>query len=371
MQEKKGFRAKKDSFMQRFSTDPVFKKKVCLLGGGGALILILVIVLVCLLTGNHRAVPPVEEAPPAEEIPTPEQSDIVTMEPVTEPEGMAEIMEQYEDVYAWLVIPGTGEIETSSGVPYHRQEDGSGGVTAADMSLPVLSHEERDHYLYRKYDGTDSKKGSLFTDSWVEGRFCNGTGMHDPVTVIYGHNQANREMLGGMMNYAMDMDFSQDEPYLMYIYQSGRRLTYRMIGAVQYSNSHILYHFNGLRTEEDFNAFFNLENGDLFQYHNGNMNFDKDHAPVYGDNVVILSVCKDGDTEHRNRNLILAVLVEDTETTHYSEMTPAERAWARPEEAAKPGISTDLSPTPKATAPTDVPPVISPNPNPTPKKSAA
>lgn len=317
-----GLKKKWNAFIKRFAADAAFKKKTCLVIGIVVVVLILFIVLLCLLPGNTKPAPQEEkDVPPVEAA-----SDTDTPELIAEPEGMKELMDEYEDIYAWLEIPGTGDIEEKSGLPYHRQEDEQGNIVAADLSLPILTSQQRDYYLYRKYDGTDSKKGSLFTDSWVEGKFCNGTDMNDPVTVIYGHNQANREMLGGIMGYAMDLDFTEDEPALMYVYQEGRRLTYRIFAGLQYDKCHILYNFNGLRDEETFDYFFNT---DMYQFANGIINVDEEHKPVFGDRVVILSVCKDGDTEHLNRNLIMGVLVEDTDVTDLSKMTPAAKEWAK------------------------------------------
>lgn len=323
-----GLKEKWNAFVKRFAKDQAFKKKTCLVIGIVAVVLILFIVLLCLLPGKGAA-PEEEDVPPVEEA---TDTDVVEVEPVVEPEGMKELMAKYEDVYAWLEMPGTGAVEKDTGIPYHRQEDAQGNVVAADLSLPILSHEQRDYYLYRKYDGTDSKKGSLFTDSWVEGKFCNGTDMNDPVTVIYGHNQANREMLGGIMSYALDLNFTKDEPALMYVYQEGRRLTYRIFAGLQYDKCHILYNFDGLRDEETFNYFFTTE---MYQFANGIINVDENNKPVFGDRVVILSVCKDGDTEHRNRNLIMGVLVEDTDATTLADMTPAAQKWAKATAAPK------------------------------------
>ena len=324
-----GLKEKWDAFVKRFTTDGAFKKKTCLVVGIAAVVLILLIVLLCLLPGKTPQEPEEETEPPVEEA---TETDLVTFEPVVEPEGMKEIIAKYEDVYAWLEMPGTGAVQKSSGAPYHRQEDAQGNVVAADLSLPILTNEQRDYYLYRKYDGTDSKKGSLFTDSWVEGKFCNGTDMNDPVTVIYGHNQANREMLGGIMSYALDLDFTKDEPTLMYVYQEGRRLTDRIFAGLQYDKCHILYNFDGLRDEETFNYFFTTE---MYQFANGIINVDENNKPEFGDRVVILSVCKDGDTEHLNRNLIMGVLVEDTDVTALADMTPAAQKWAKSSAAVK------------------------------------
>lgn len=319
-----------NALKKRFAADEAFKKKVCI-GAIVAVVLILVIVLLCLLPGKSSGTPDKEKDGPSAEQAT--GTDVAEVQPIVEPEGMKEIMAKYEDVYAWLEMPGTGAVEKSTGKPYHQQENAEGKVVAADLSLPVVhSPEEREYYLKHNIDKKEDSRGTLFTDDWVEGKFCNGTDMNDPVTVIYGHNQANREMLGGIMSYALDIDYAKDEPHLMYIYQEGRRLTYRIFAGLQYDKCHILYNFDGLRDQETFEYFFNTE---MYQFANGIINVDENNKPVFGDKVVVLSVCKDGDIEHEFRNLIMGVLVEDTDVTAPADMTPAAQKWAKA--AAKAG----------------------------------
>ena len=125
--------------------------------------------------------------------------------------------------------------------------------------------------------------------------------------MLYGHNQANRTMFGGLQSMLKNLDFS--EQHLVYMYQKDRRVTYQIVGGVQYETSHIIYYHDfsdPVHGEEVFNSFFDQ----LWQETDSTTNLDKDNKPVAGDKVLILSVCKNGDDNHRY--LIVCKMIEDT-----------------------------------------------------------
>ena len=212
---------------------------------------------------------------------------------------MSEIFEKYPDVYAWLEIPGTKEvleIEADTSYPV---------VLAPPQQAGEDADRTRNYYLYRDLDGNSYKPGTLFSESMVEGKYINGRDLSDPVTVIYGHNMANRSMFGGLERFIREMDFSQ-EP-VMYMYQEGRRVTYEIVGGVQYDTSHVIY-YHDFNDEQVFNDFFTA----LWKETAGSTNLNGAEKPVAGDKVLILSVCKNGDTQHQFRYLIVGKMVEDT-----------------------------------------------------------
>lgn len=212
----------------------------------------------------------------------------VEPDPIVEPEGMEATFAKYKDVYAWIDIP---EFKTALG-------------TSTDLSYPVAQHPtDRGFYLNRDLDGNNSKTGTLFTEAVVEGKTINGKDLNDPVTVIYGHNMANRTMFGGLQTFLSKMDFSQQ--HLVYMYQKDRRVTYQIVGGVQYDLSHIIY-YHDFSNEEVFNSFFDQ----LWKETDGTTNLDRANKPVAGDKVLILSVCKNGDDNHRY--LIVCKMIEDT-----------------------------------------------------------
>ena len=212
----------------------------------------------------------------------------VEPDPIVAPEGMEATFAKYKDVYAWIDIP---EFKTALG-------------TSTDLSYPVAQHpSDRSFYLNRDLDGNNSKTGTLFTEAVVEGKTINGLDLNDPVTVIYGHNMANRTMFGGLQTFLSKMDFSQQ--HLVYMYQKDRRVTYQIVGGVQYDLSHIIY-YHDFSNDEVFNSFFDQ----LWKETDGTTNLDRANKPVAGDKVLILSVCKNGDDNHRY--LVVCKMIEDT-----------------------------------------------------------
>ena len=212
----------------------------------------------------------------------------VEPDPIVEPQNMAATFAKYKDVYAWIDIP---EFKTALG-------------TSTDLSYPVAQHPtDRGFYLNRDLDGNNSKTGTLFTEAVVEGKTINGLDLNDPVTVIYGHNMANRTMFGGLQTFLSKMDFSQQ--HLVYMYQKDRRVTYQIVGGVQYDLSHIIY-YHDFSNDEVFNSFFDQ----LWKETDGTTNLDRANKPVAGDKVLILSVCKNGDDNHRY--LVVCKMIEDT-----------------------------------------------------------
>ena len=251
------------------------------------LIMALVMVLTLVACGDKDPVDPDTSDDPA--LVDPDNTENrVEPDPIVEPQNMAATFAKYKDVYAWIDIP---EFKTALG-------------TSTDLSYPVAQHpSDRSFYLNRDLDGNNSKTGTLFTEAVVEGKTINGKDLNDPVTVIYGHNMANRTMFGGLQTFLSKMDFSQQ--HLVYMYQKDRRVTYQIVGGVQYDLSHIIY-YHDFSNDEVFNSFFDQ----LWKETDGTTNLDRANKPVAGDKVLILSVCKNGDDNHRY--LVVCKMIEDT-----------------------------------------------------------
>ena len=251
------------------------------------LIMALVMVLTLAACGDKDPVDPnTTDDPPL--VDPNDTENRVEPDPIVEPEGMEATFAKYKDVYAWIDIP---EFKTALG-------------TSTDLSYPVAQHpSDRSFYLNRDLDGNNSKTGTLFTEAVVEGKTINSKDLNDPVTVIYGHNMANRTMFGGLQTFLSKMDFSQQ--HLVYMYQKDRRVTYQIVGGVQYDLSHIIY-YHDFSNDEVFNSFFDQ----LWKETDGTTNLDRANKPVAGDKVLILSVCKNGDDNHRY--LVVCKMIEDT-----------------------------------------------------------
>ena len=253
------------------------------------LVLIMALVMVLTLAACGGKDPVDSDTPDVPALVDPNDTENrVEPDPIVEPEGMEATFAKYKDVYAWIDIP---EFKTALG-------------TSTDLSYPVAQHpSDRSFYLNRDLDGNNSKTGTLFTEAVVEGKTINGKDLNDPVTVIYGHNMANRTMFGGLQTFLSKMDFSQQ--HLVYMYQKDRRVTYQIVGGVQYDLSHIIY-YHDFSNDEVFNSFFDQ----LWKETDGTTNLDRANKPVAGDKVLILSVCKNGDDNHRY--LVVCKMIEDT-----------------------------------------------------------
>ena len=229
----------------------------------------------------------------------PKPTDIVLVEPDAPevPVDFETAQKTWPDVYAYMKIPGASNMAIREG------------------NFLVQRPGDDDYYLNRDLDGKDNKAGSMYTQASL-----NKPDMSDPVTVIYGHNMANRTMFGGLQSYGETLKF--DDNAVMYIYQPGRQLTYKFFACIPYDTSHILY-YHDFKDEKVFNAFFEAlgkaasdpkyksdTNQNAFYSAEGCVNVDKTNLPQAGDKVVVLSVCKNGDDHHRY--LLMAKLVEDS-----------------------------------------------------------
>ena len=179
-----------------------------------------------------------------------------------------------------------------------------------------------------------NKAGSLYIQAYY-----NKSDLSDPVTIIYGHNMANRSMFGGLQSYGETLKF--DDNAIMYIYQPGRQVTYRFFACIPYDTSHILY-YHDFTDDKVFNAFFEALGkaaGDpkyksdteqnAFYSAEGCVNVDKKNLPTAGDKVMVLSVCKNGDDYHRY--LLMAKMVEDTAAPVVMTKEEAEAAGVTPD----------------------------------------
>ncbi|MDR0813579.1 MAG: class B sortase [Oscillospiraceae bacterium] len=86
---------------------------------------------------------------------------------------------------------------------------------ALDISYPLVqSTGSNDYYLYRLYDRTRNKAGSLFLDK------TNSPDFTDKNTIVYGHNMKNKAMFGRLKEYR-DQAFLDANPAMFIIAPSG------------------------------------------------------------------------------------------------------------------------------------------------------
>lgn len=273
------------------------------------MILVLSMVLVLALVGcgnDTNTDNPDDTNDPVVVDPSVDIENRVEPEPVVEPKDMEATFAKYKDVYAWLEVPDFSKILK----------------TDHELSYPVAQHpSDRGYYLHRDLDGNNNKAGTIFSEATCEGKTINSRDLNDPVTVLYGHNQANRTMFGGLQSYAETLKF--DDKAVVEVYQRGRRMTYRIFAGMPYDTTHIMY-YHDFTDEQVFTDFFaaldkaatdknytgNGDHTNGFCPAAGSVNVDRSGLPKWGDKVLILSVCKNGDDAHRY--LVMAKLTEDS-----------------------------------------------------------
>lgn len=207
---------------------------------------------------------------------TPEQD--AEPEPVDNPIDFAELQAQNSDIYAWIYIPNT------------------------NVNYPVLQHATDDlYYLNNNRYHEWSFEGALFTQS------MNSKDFTDPVTVIYGHNNANGAMFATLHNFENADFFNQNEYF--YIYTPSSILTYRIVAAYEYDDRHILnsFDFQNESVLADYYASVLHPNSMLVNERDG-------VELTTEDRIVQLSTCMNGYGKDDSRYLVTGVLVDEQPT---------------------------------------------------------
>lgn len=229
-----------------------------------------------LMTPAPTAVPTATPEPTAaptpvpSAVPTPAPSPSPT--PYVSPVDFDKLQSVNSDIYAWLKIDNS------------------------DIDFPVLQRSGNDgYYLHRDSDGNYSANGSIFSESKYNSRKFD-----DPVTILYGHRMNSGAMFGKLRDYFVDDEFYK-ENNIIRIYTPDTMLEYKVFACAEYSNDHILYHYD-FSDEDEFNDFFDSI------YSNKKMLFqlDEQSEPEFGDNILILSTCLKRDRSMRF--LVMGVL---------------------------------------------------------------
>ena len=194
----------------------------------------------------------------------PETTESETAELYESPIDFTTLQSENSDICAWVEIPGT------------------------EISYPVLRHEgDNSYYLTRDSEGQKSSDGSIFVEDYNEPDF------EDPVTVLYGHNMKSGAMFGELQSYFSDGEWFS-ENLTIYVYLPDKTVQYAVFAAVPYSNKHILY-YNNFYNERQFNSFFD----GIYAIRSLTANFNSENNPQFGDHVLILSTCLNGDRTQR------------------------------------------------------------------------
>ena len=200
-----------------------------------------------------------------------------TSEKVTVPIDFAYLQGINPDVYAWIVMPLSGQ------------------------EYPILQNSEDDGtYLRRDIYGQYAAGGSLFTEA-----HHNTRSFDDPCTVVYGHNMSSGAMFGSLERslQTMDLDDEEDERNYLTVYTPTAIRKYRIVCAGPYNSDNILYHHSFAQSEglEEFLR-------DFAGYPEGGYVHCADRTPDCEDRILILSTCY--RRSYQNRYLVMAVLTE-------------------------------------------------------------
>ncbi len=133
------------------------------------------------------------------------------------------LRETNPDVYGWIIIPGTDNID-----------------------YPIMQSADNDYYLSRTYTGSYMAAGSIFADFRCD-KDINGNYNF----IVYGHNMQNGMMFSELIKF-LDEDFFNKNQYV-YVYTDKGIYTYKIF-SVYKTDYKYKYIETGFPTGEDFVA---------------------------------------------------------------------------------------------------------------------
>lgn len=193
-------------------------------------------------------------------------------------EELARQKQNYSDVIARIVIPGTVIEELVFSSPY-----------------------DDARYLNTDRDGKASSAGELFVE-----RTYNRIDFADPVTIVYGHNMRSGKMFGYLQEYYQGVKdgISAGEAMKKYgtveISTPEGTLTYKVFAAIPFDNRHILAGTDFTNTAAHVNFFTEIRKTRALGGY-----VDRSVAVVPKDKVLILSTCM---PDHESRFLVFGKL---------------------------------------------------------------
>lgn len=184
-----------------------------------------------------------------------------------------ELQTQNEDIYAWIVVPGTM------------------------IDYPVLQSETDNYYLDYNLDHSKGYPGCIYTNK------CNAKDFSDYNTVLYGHNMRKGTMFGSLHRYE-DREFF-DTYQEIFVYTPDRRLTYEVKEIVKFSDVYIPAQYP-VEEKEGRDAFLEA----TLAYTDDPVSYFRDDVEVLEeDKLITLSTCVSG--ERHRRYLLIGVLKEE------------------------------------------------------------
>lgn len=198
-----------------------------------------------------------QESSTAESAPSTEAVDAKDVPELVE-NPYADIFSQNEDMAAWIKIEDT------------------------KIDYPVMwTPRDENYYLYRAFDGSEDKNGSLILDT---------DSSLDPLTtnlIIHGHNMKSGAMFGNLTDYE-DSSYCENHKYIS-IYTEECERRYEVIAVFRsqvYKKSDQVfkfYKFFQADTKEEFDDFYqNIKEMSLY---------DTGVTAEFGDHFLTLSTC--------------------------------------------------------------------------------
>lgn len=179
------------------------------------------------------------------------------------------IWEINEDVYAWIIVPGT------------------------NIHHPILQHaSDHGYYLNYNIDGTYGYPGCIYTEN------LNTKTFDDPNTLIYGHNMKNGTMFAPLHKFR-EKDFFDTHREVI-IHMPDKTLTYEIFAAYIYDDRHIMYSFDFSKSDV-----FEKYLQSIFDIRDMSANINRDITVTKDDKIITLATCIAGRPE--NRLLVQAV----------------------------------------------------------------
>jgi len=153
------------------------------------------------------------ESSPSASLPVPESST------GAEADAEPEIIFQTVDLECGYTVNFEAMWETNHDVAAWISSDG----TAIDY--PVMHGATNDTYIHTNWKGSYSVAGSIFTNY-----LCSGY-LHEPNTIIYGHNMKDGSMFHSIKSYA-SQSYYENHPYMWYVTPEANYVLYIVGGFV-------------------------------------------------------------------------------------------------------------------------------------------
>ena len=149
---------------------------------------------------------------------------------------------------------------------------------AVDISYPVVRENEINEYLYKTFEGTNNRSGSIFMDVLSNREF---KGFSD---MLFGHNMKNGTMFGSMkkLYQTKDEDLLLDDPHI-YIYNEDGVRIYRVFA--YYTTTEGSYSYTEVTNEDEYDDYISYIRRNTSYSIPNDMNFDN-YSPL-----LTLSTC--------------------------------------------------------------------------------